>query len=217
MSLVAPCIAVRNILRSSLTNFYDQTAAELANSNDLTGQVRRRKALVKIMPDERPAPNAGREFISIYASGWEIIDNQTYGFHERVTVTVALTHRYGDVPYDRLGEAAYMADEDVFIQQYKTISDRLREIVLLIHGDFTLYEAQMTALLSVDVSSVAKALQSNYDKLYFTGADAKPKIVGPDHFFATSSDKSPSGLLMRANFQGSSRLHWMTTLDQHAV
>lgn len=161
------------------------------------------------MPDERVAPNAGREFISIYASGWEIIDEDAlYGLHERTTVTVALTHRYGDVPFDQMGEAAYMKDEDVFIQQYSSITERLRQIALLIHKDYTQFNAQM--------ASIDSSQQIPYDKLWFSGADAKAKIVGPDHFSAMSSDKSPSGLLMRANFTGAATLHNMTTLDYTA-
>lgn len=170
------------------------------------------------MPDERPAPNAGREFISIYASGWEIIDGDAlYGFHERVTITVALTHRYGDVPFDNLGEAAYMQDEDKFIQQYSSISSRLRQIAVLIHTSWDAFNTEMAAILVEDVLGVDKALQSNYDKLWFSGADSKPQIVGPDHFSAQSSDKAPSGLLMRANFTGAARLHNFTTLDYHAT
>lgn len=212
MSLVAPAIAARNILRSGLTNFYDQTAAE----SDDSKQISRRKASIKVMPDDRPTPACGREFIGVYASAWEVLDDQLYGLHERVTITVALTHRYGDVPFDRLGEAAYVADEDVFIQQYATISDRLRQIVTLLHADFAGFQTEMTALLAQGntADGVAGTRQAAYDKLWFIGADSAPKIVGPDHFFASDSTKAPSGLLMKAKFRGASRLHWMTTLDQ---
>lgn len=214
MAIIAPAMALRNMLRTSLTNFYDQTAEEFANANDLTGQVKRRKESCKIMPDHRPAPNCGREFIAIYNSHWGLKDsNNQYAFHEVYAVTIAVTHRYGDVPFDRLGEAAYGMDEDVFVQQYVPLSNRIREIVKIIHPDYVNFRAQMDAILKVSVDAVDKSLQDVYDKLWFAGADPRPTIVGPDHFHAENSSKAPSGLMMKVHFASAGRLNWIETLD----
>jgi hypothetical protein len=198
MSIVFPCIAARNMLRLGLTNFYDSVDSGL--------QDQRRATSIKIMPDERPAPNCGREFLAIFCSAWNAIDGDSaYALHEEFEITVAITQRAGDVPFDRLGEALYLRDEDTFIQQYYSIEQRAREVVKVIHPDYAGYFAQ--------INSIAPLAQQPYDKLWLVGADSRPTIVGPDHFFGEDSSKSPTGFLWKVRFKGSGQLNWMTTID----
>lgn len=195
MSHVIPCLAVRNMLRSSLENFYGSSLSDRNNN-------------CRVMPDEKVVPSCGQEFIGIFCSNWTNIGGMQYALHEETTVTVAVTHRTGYVPFDRLGEAEYIKDEDIFIANAISLTDRLREIVALIHPDYINFNAQLDALLL--------GRQKAYDKLWFVGGDASPKIVGPEHFNASSADQSATGLLMKLHFKGSSTLHWMTTIGQVA-
>lgn len=199
MSITATCIAARNLLRTNLTNFFDNEDEDI--------QTERRKASCKLMPDDRPAPNSGREFISLYCSAWNPIDGDAlYAFHEEFEITVAVTTRIGDIPFDRIGEAGIYKDEDIFVQQTYSAEERIREIVTIIHPNYVEFAAELNALIGTR--------QKAYDKLWFIGADSKPAIVGPDHFHAESDSKHPSGLLWKARFKGAGRLHWMTTIDE---
>jgi len=198
MSLLHPCLAVRNILRENLTSFYDNT--------DHATQTKRRAANCKYMPDARPAPSAGKEFVSVYCRDWTPLNpRDSYALEEEFTITVAVTHRTGEIPFDRIGEVAILRDEDIFVQQTYTIEARIREIVRLLHQDYVTYIAALNALLGTK--------QSAYDKLWFTGADPRPRIVGPDHFHGVSSDEAITGLLWEVHFGGSGFVHNMTTID----
>lgn len=193
MSSVASCLCVRNILRASLTDFYD--------GNDSL-----RKANCKIQPDDRPSPQAGEEFISIHGNEWSNAGDADYALHEVFGVTVAVTRRIGMVPFDRVGEIVYVKDEDIYVSQYKSLEDRLREINRLIHPSYVAQAAQWAELL--------EDRQLPYEKLSWTKTDSEPTIVGPSHFHADPSDSKYTGLVMRTYFRGAPRLHTPTTIDE---
>ena len=161
------------------------------------------------MPDERPTPNCGKEFFSIFPTKWSAApgDESLYGLHEVFGVCVAITHRTGDSPYDRIGEINFIKDEDIFVGLYKSLEERIREVNRIIHPDYVSQFAQFTTLLP--------SQQQPYEKLNWTHSDHIPVIVGPAHFHSTASpERSPTGIMMRTYFSGAPRLHHIGTIDQ---
>ena len=202
MSLVASCLCVRNILRENLSA-RPTTTAQL-------------QSWCRLMPDDRPAPNCGQEAISIYGGGWIPKDDSEnlWGLHEEFAVVVAVTHRTGDVPFDRIGEVQIARDEDLHARQLLSIEARIREINRLIHvGDGQVGGQNAYQLQNAQFESLLLNRQQPYEKLSWHHTDPWPKLVGPDHFHATDSSQNPTGILMRTFFKGAPRLHNPASVD----
>lgn len=96
MSLTRLMIAVRDILRTELAS--PNSPAFLSHD-------------IQIRPDGQPPATCGNWFISIYGSGLNQQapnDDMNMGVGEEYEITCAITRRASPIPFDRLGEEAYI-------------------------------------------------------------------------------------------------------------
>lgn len=196
MSLSAWLIATRDHLRDNLTNFYSTGAEKYANC--------------LVMPDERTTPSAGREFIGIYGNQWSPVQQKPMlAADEAFGFTIAVTHRTGFILQDRIGETVYSGADGTYINSYLSLEGRLREILGLVHGNYELL--RLVGLLEYgDIKS--------QETVYWSGSDAKPREVGPEHFLSDTSQASLSmqsvGQMMEIRFSGAGRLQTISYHDK---
>lgn len=96
MSLSRLMLAVRNTLRTHLADPFEPAF----KSSD-----------IQIRPDGQPPAVCGEWFISVYGTGLSQRspeDDLNVGIGEEYEITCALTRRVSHIPFDRLGEEAYI-------------------------------------------------------------------------------------------------------------
>lgn len=204
MSLRALALATRNALRENLTNFYDVnteglSAAEAAAA--LATQTRRREANCRVMPGPHPPPNSGQEFIAIYGAAHRPNSQPLVAIDERLDLTIAVTLRCGNIPRDHRGEVGYINDEEVYTAGWKTVEERCREIVGLVHMQYTLLR-DANLLVGRDLGFT--------EPLVWLGTDAVPQEVDGSFFCAWHGGTPPApplpesdttyGLVMKVQF-----------------
>lgn len=209
MSIYAYSIAVRDYLRSNLTNFYGGDATFI-NRN------------CKVMLDEQPTADCGQEFISIYGSYHQPhTKNLMQALDEEFGLTIAVSRKIAIVPPDYRGEMGYIsdkalplnvtpADEDNWILSWASTESRCREIVKLLAGSAR-YSIMQNANDTLNEGSPFT------EPLIWHGTDAAPRPVGPEHFYSFASmpkDADPTfGLLMKVHFGGAVRMQPIADLD----
>ena len=196
MSLAAYAIAVRNHLRSNLTEFYSTTLEKNTNC--------------RVMEDEKPVPNCGQEFIAIYGNAHHPGQTRMMtGIEELYDITVAVTLRVANVPKDRRGEASYVDDpNDSFTTPWMTLEERCREIIGMLDKNYTVLLA---------ANQFFTADNGFTEPLLWLSTDAKPKLVGADHFYAHHEQIPGSddvfGMLMEIRFGEAVRLQETANFD----
>lgn len=179
MSLSALTIAVTSRIQDAL---------------NITGKI------CDVMPDERPPPRCGMEFISVYGRSWSPgIVSPDVGLDEMYDVDCALTFRIGKFPTARRAETVYL-------NAFRTMESRLREIVLAVH--------MQTKILTEANKEIPTGQSQIVEMLRWLGSDAGPKPVGPDHFHSSveidpqtaSATQIETGFMMVARFGQARRL-----------
>jgi hypothetical protein len=211
MSVAALAMATRDLLRAQLTDFYDTPDSE---------KEARRKTNCRVMPDERPAPNCGQEFIAINARSHQPIQTgATVAIEEKIGFVIAVTRKVADVPQDARGEAAWIIDDDQYLVSWKSIEERCREIAGLIDKNYQLLR---------NADALFEADNGFSEPLFWTGTDPMPQQVGESHFSSYPSglpdpmlgipapEADPvSGLVMRVYFDGAVRFQDSAAYDRH--
>jgi len=174
--------AVRDTLRSNLSNV-TKSAATLNKS-------------VQITPDERVPPMAGEEFIGIYGSEFRNVHPpQTITSKEYYNLTVGITRRLHGEPIDRIGDTIYTEDLNVMNKLKPSMMQRVRDIIDLIDGIFSIITTTNGNLPSASCPFITP--------LGLVSADAQPKYVDEDHFWTKpDSNEVPKGLFMEVVFGG---------------
>lgn len=185
MSITVACLVVRDLLRDLLPDFYTLP--------------QHKEAACRLMPDDRPAPGCGEEFIAIYGSAWRQGDSEDgYYWHESYGVAVAVTHRTGSVPFDRIGEVSIARDEPKYVKQLVPLETRIRQINQIIHTNYEEQAAKFAAIITARGQD--PDVYAPYEKLNWSRSDSWPKLVGPNHFHATDTTEHPTGILWRTFF-----------------
>jgi hypothetical protein len=210
VSVAAYARAVRDHLRSNLSNFYDKGAEKRGNC--------------KVMLNERPAANCGQEFISIYGSTLQARDKYLMqAVEEVVGITVAVSRKISFVPPDYRGELGYLnlheipltedpgehTEFDRFYEAWVSVEQRCREIVRLLVGrDRYTVMQEANALLEGSPFT---------EPLLWQGTDAVPREVGPEHFWGYQEPQKDSdnvfGLLSKVYFGDAIRMQPISDLD----
>lgn len=203
MSTAAYLISVRNYLRSNLTNFYAEDNDHIARN-------------CKVMLDERTTADSGQEFIAIYAD-YHTSTQLMEGVEEELGVVIAVSQKIAVIPPDYRGEKGYIdihplptstsvSDETRFLNSWKSLEARCREIARLI-GGVGRYEIMSDTNTLLD--STNEGVQF-IEPLEWLKTDAKPELVGAEHFFSFYDkipDSDPTfGLIMRVYFGKAKRL-----------
>ena len=159
---------------------------------------------VKIMPDERPSPKAGNEFIALVPRSWHAFELQPLeAIHEQYDLTVAITRRTGSVPFDRIGEQIFMEDETLYDTQYLSMEERAREIMDLLSQNRD---------LMAEAKNQLGHINGYLTTWFWQSTDAQPRMVGPEHFHSTG-DRIDTGLVLTVNFVGATRAQPKDTFD----
>lgn len=168
MSLAALAKAVRDTLRTDLTRFYDD--------NSDTIQAKNRAANCRVMPDEKPTPACGDEFISVYGNILRPRSTElNTAIEEQYGIIIAVTRRISSIPFDDRGEVGYITDGDFYLTDWMSVEGRCREIVGLLDKNYELLRAAEEFFNN----------QNGYSEpLYWVGTDAAPTQVGAEHFHA---------------------------------
>lgn len=200
MSMAALCIATRNLLRENLGGFY--TSKEMREAN------------CRVMPDEKPAPNCGEEFISIYGSHHRPRAHHLLSaIEEEFGVTVAITRRVRVIPTDQRGETGWIHDRDPYYRYWKSLEARAREIVGLVDKNYQLL---------VNANKLFSANFGFSEPLVWQGNDPAPVELKADHFhslgeevpFGTEGDPT-YGFLLRVYFSGAIRYQPNNIYDRY--
>src|SRR5688572_14783821 len=128
MSLAAYTVAIRNHLRTNLTDFYSTVTEKVRNC--------------KVMVDEVPTASCGQEFIAVYGSAWYPNSQLDHALDEKFGVTVAVSRKIAVIPPDRRGELGYVVpdfgaingseEDETFYGAWASTESRCREIVKLL-------------------------------------------------------------------------------------
>lgn len=166
--LAALLRACRDTLREDLIDFYD--------NDDPTTQENRRKLNCKVMVDERPVPNCGEEFISLFGAHHRAREvwHQT-AIEEEYGIVIAVTHKVAKSPFHHRGETSYILDDDEFIVSWMSLEQRCREIVGLLDKNYTLLRSAEAMFNHANAYS---------EPLVWVSTDAVPQAVGAEHFSA---------------------------------
>jgi len=202
MSMAALALAVRNRLRSDLTNFY--------NNSDPDLQALHRAANCRVMPDARPTARCGQEFIAIFGSSHRPRDSYiTKAIEETYGITVAITRKIGVIPADHRGELGWVEDENLYNLAWHSVEKRSREVIKIIDKNYQLLR---------DADSLFDNDWGFTEPLVWSGCDPVPIQVGSDHFSAYHEGISSHefsleeegdkvyGLLMQVYFEGAVRI-----------
>lgn len=197
MSTAALCIAARDRLRSSLTNFYSTSAQKNANC--------------RVMVNHHPTPSAGEEFIAIYGGNhrpretWhQTVIEEQFGF------VVAVTRRVALIPRDHRGEAGGYVEDAAFNIAWTSLEQRCREIVGFLDKNYTFMQ---------EANALFNHQNGFSEPAYWIGTDPSPTEVGAEHFCASHVSVNREhyqlggipdaddvyGLLMHVRFDGAIR------------
>jgi hypothetical protein len=149
------------------------------------------------MPDERPIPKCGSEFVSIYGSGWQTFREAGNGsLHEEFQFTLALTQRITQVPFDRQGETLYahefLADSERF---GVSATYRASQFRAAIHNNYSILKEMNRLLTNYE--------DTDYPFLtvpQWISTTPSPILVGPSHFSSEDDGPEESGFLMKITF-----------------
>lgn len=209
MSIYAYTTAVRNYLRSNLTNFYGGNATDIARN-------------CKVMFDDQPTADCGQEFIAIYGDTHKPhTKNLMQALDEEFGITVAVSRKIAVVPPDYRGEMGYIndkalpaavpaADETRWDAAWASTESRCRQIVKLVVGSgrYTLMQ---------NANAILNEGSPFTEPLIWLGTDAAPRPVGPEHFYSYAEmpqDADPVfGLVMKVYFGGAVRMQPIADLD----
>lgn len=218
MSLSALLEATRNLLRSELTNFYD--------NDDEATQTRDRANNCRVMPDERPVPMCGQEFIAIYGRLHQASERYAMeAIEERYSVTIAVSRKCGVVPRDSRGEASYIHVSDQLVEGNRSLEGRTREIIRILAQNK--YQLLRSAEELFPLNLGGEDVTYGYvTPLIWTGGDSQPAQVDATHFtswHAGIDDDSllpPApeadevyGLLMKLQFDDATRIQPISIID----
>lgn len=171
MSLSALTRAVRNHLRTNLTNFYDSDNLLFPGRQELN-----RKNNCRVMPDHHPVADCGQEFIAIHGS--ELRPTETdfgVAIEESFGLTVSVTRKISRVPKRHRGELGYILDDDEFTIDWTSIEARCRQIVGMVDKNYTLMQT---------ANSLMDVRHPFIEPLRWLGTDPAPKQVDATHFCA---------------------------------
>lgn len=209
MSIAVYCTAVRDFLRSNLTNFY---AGE-------TSHIHRN---CKVTYDEQPTADCGQEFIAIYGAYHQPNNkNLMQALDEDFGITIAVSRKIAVVPPDYRGELGYTnsqtlppnvstPDTDRWLSSWSSTEARCREIVKLVCGGnrYAIMDAANQLLTQGGPFT---------EPMLWLGTDAVPRPVGPEHFYSyadLSQGADPVfGLVMKVQLGGAVRMQPAADLD----
>lgn len=173
MSQRALCLAVRDRIRTALS--LDSTTC-------------------KFTPDGMPPPIAGELYVAVHPGPWRGIDIE--GLAEVVGVSITVTRRIGEAPYDRQGE-------EVWAKATEGMEETLRAILAAIHLDNASWAtmAAANAYISGTVNKFVEPLR------FVDGGRPEPK--GPEWFSADDYEGrgrfANAGLAQTMRFDGAKR------------
>lgn len=212
MSILAYATAVRNQLRENLTDFYEGDEESTFRN-------------CKVMVDEHPTADSGQEFIAIYGSYHQPKDkNLMQALEEEFGLTIAVSRKIAVIPPDYRGELGYtdiknlparttVDDSDRWLDSFKSIEARCREIVKLVVGEdrYRIMHEANTLLDTIAGGPIT-------EPLLWLGTDPAPKQVGPEHFYSYA-DLSPGtdpvfGLVSKIYFGDAIRMQPISDLDR---
>jgi hypothetical protein len=212
MSIAAYAQAVRDYLRSNLSNFYNSTSADI-NRN------------CKIMPDEHPTADCGQEFIAIYGSYHSPGKKDLMmAIDEHFGITIAVSRKIALVPPDYRGELGYLNtkslpssvstdDSNTFLTAWKSTEARCREIVKLVAGT-SRYTIMANANALIDASYGGPITEP----LQWFGTDPAPKQVDSTFFFGYQDPQPDSdnifGLVQQVRFGDAVRMQRLDDFDR---
>lgn len=212
MSIAAYCTAARNYLRDNIQNFYGGDAVATERN-------------CKITYNEQPTPDCGQEFIAIYGDYHKPVGYFGQAIEEEFGIVIAVSRKIAVVPPDYRGELGYItvkdlpstvgtAEADLWTAAWNSTETRCREIVKLLAGSDR-YSIMQDANLILANSFTAG--DEFTEPLQWTGTDAAPRPVGPEHFYSYADmpqDADPVfGLVMKVFFGKAIRLQKIENLD----
>lgn len=156
-----------------------------------------------IMPDDRPAPNAGYLFIGLRLGDQSTVSQPAKALHDKIAIKVAISVRTTDIPTDRVGNNRYSTTDTTKTPRL-TVNEIKEQVTQVLHqNDTVLGYAQ--DLIETD---------SHYPILtplsYSSGSGTGPRVVGPEHYQSnnpesTNKGRNDSGLLLILTFSGGER------------
>lgn len=173
----------------------------------------------RIMPDERPIPKCGREFFSIYGSAWQPFrETGSKSIHEEYQVTVAITLRTTQIPFDRQGEKSYVHENMTDAERLGfAIDQRAVQVMNALHNNHVVMETANDVLNTYynpgddpelpDPGTLYPFLTT----LKWEMTTPSPIIVGPSHFSSEDSNPEEAGFLLNVVFGGCYRSRILTT------
>mgnify|MGYP001563744086 CR=1 FL=1 len=137
----------------------------------------------------QPSPFVGQLYYVVHPTSWESTNpdpadtlDETYG------LSVTITQRSAVAPRDKHAS-------EIFLKAITGLGRQAREVMVAVH-------------LNYDLMNAANALMTGEEKLCeplrFRGADASPRTVDGDWFFA-EADKA-SGMVLEVRFGGARRI-----------
>lgn len=219
MSIASYATAVRNYLRSNLSDFYGNLTNDIV-ADPIVAANRARNC--KVMLDERTTADSGQEFIAIYASTHKSRGDLMQAIDEEFGLIVAISRKIALIPPDYRGEKGFLDlqplaiddpdEEDQFLTTWKNTEARCREVVKLLEGSAR-YEIMYNANVLIGLTGGPFT-----EPLLWERTDATPRQVDSNHFYYYDKleiDRDPVfGLVQKIYLGGAVRMQPISDLDR---
>lgn len=131
--------------------------------------------------DHKPHPRCGEVFVSVHSGSRNSMSD--LALYEEIEICITLTMRWGQVPFDRLGD-------DLLCKEGTGMFDRLDELRAFAHLSYDVMNS-CNAKLGPNVNGFITPVR-------YLG-ESPPTTVGPDHFHA-SPESTECGTMVTLRF-----------------
>lgn len=146
-----------------------------------------------IQSDGQPPPISGQFHVALHGLDWGVGGPLGTGLDEVYSLGITVTMRAPVIPKDSQAE-------EIYVKKATGLEDLVRKVIVEM-------EKERYTIINAANTNMPDSLDGFVEPLRWEGADAEPRLVGPDWFLAVPDPNQPdSGMVMETRFGQARRI-----------